>query len=170
MLYATETDPSLLKRMALTISSSITDATPAPKEIDTFPGDGLKPGSIEYHAEGLLGYQFFKRGFQAVYLEKGEDRDKLRVEDREFNLFLAIFNNSQDAEGALNTYRGSLLKRGKVDSTAPARFGPNGLEGEDPNRGKVIVVQKGFYLAGITGFHRVGYAEKLLEELVKNIQ
>jgi hypothetical protein len=170
MLYATETDPSLLKRMALTISSSIADSTPAPKEIDTFPKDGLKPGSIEYHAEGLLGYQFFKRGFQAVYLEKVEDRDKLRAEDREFHLFLAIFNKSQHAEDALKTYRTGLAKRGKVDSTVPARFGPNGLKGEDPNRGKVMVVQKGFYLAGVTGFDSAGHAEKLLEEFVKNIQ
>jgi hypothetical protein len=117
-----------------------------------------------------LGYQFFKRGFQGVYLERAEASNKLRGEDREFHLFLAIFNNSQGAEGALKTYRDSLSKRGKVDSTTPARFGPNGLKGEDPNRGKVIVAQKAFYLVGITGFDTVGHAEKLLEEFVKNIQ
>jgi len=204
MLYATEADPSLLKRMAMTISSSIAESTPAPKEIDYFPKGGLKPGSIEYHPEGLLGYQFFKRGFQGVYLQKNqdkvqgkaegedkersksevkakveekaetkgkvEDKDELRGEDREIHLFLAIFNNSQDAEDALKTYRDSLLKRGKVDSATPARFGLNGLRGEDPNRGKVIIVAKGFYLAGITGFDSVGHAEKLLEEFVKNIR
>ena len=170
MLYATEADPSLLKRMAMTISSSIADSTPAPKEIDSFPKGGLKPGSIEYYPEGLLGYQFFKRGFQGVYLEKTEDKDKLRAEGNEFHLFLAIFNNSQDADNALKTFRDSLSKRGKVDSTTPARFGPNGLKGEDPNRGKVIVVQKAFYLVGITGFNSVGHAEKLLEEFIKNIQ
>jgi hypothetical protein len=182
MLYATEADPSLLKKIAMTISSSIADSTPAPKEIGYFPKDGLKPGSIEYHPEGLLGYQLFKRGFQGVYLEKAEakvkveekDRSKLEGkaegEDKEYYLFLVILKDPKDAEDALKTYRDSLSKRGKVDSTTPARFGPNSLRGEDPNRGKVIIVAKGFYLAGITGFDSVGHAEKLLEEFIKNIR
>jgi hypothetical protein len=182
MLYATEADPSLLKRMAVTISSSIADSTPAPKEIDYFPKDGLKPGSIEYHPEGLLGYQFFKRGFQGVYLEKAEakvkveekDRSKLEGkaegEDKEYYLFLVIFKDPKDAEDALKTYRDSLSKRGKVDSGVPTQFGSNALIGEDPYRGKVIVVPKSFYLAGIIGFENVESAEKLLEEFIKNIR
>ena len=172
MLYATEADPSLLKRMAMTISSSITDSLPAPKEIDYFPKDGLKPGSIEYYPEGLLGYQFFKRGFQGVYIQKNQDKvqGKAEGEDKEYHLFLVIFKDPKDAEDALKTYRDSLSKRGKVDSTTPARFGPNSLRGEDPNRGKVIIAAKGFYLAGITGFDSVGYAETLLEEFIKNIR
>jgi hypothetical protein len=44
------------------------------------------------------------------------------------------------------------------------------VKGEDPNRGKVIVVQKGLHLAGITGFDSAGRAEKLLEAFLKNIQ
>jgi hypothetical protein len=44
------------------------------------------------------------------------------------------------------------------------------LRGEDPYRGKIILVPKGFYLAGIIGFDNVRNAEKLLEELVKNIR
>jgi hypothetical protein len=170
MLYATEADASILIRLAETISSEIPDSSPPPKEIDYFPKNGLKPGSIEYHAEGLLGYQFFKRGFQGVYLEKVEDKDKLRAEGDEFHLFLAIFNNSRDAEEAMKTFRDSLSKRGKVDSTTLARFGPNGLKGEDLNRGKVIVVLKRFYLAGIIGFENLKSAEKLLEGFVKNIR
>jgi len=170
MLYATEAGSPILIRLAKTISSELPDASPPPKEIDYFPKTGLKPGSIEYYSGGLLGYQFFKRGLQAAYLEKTEDKDKQGSDDREFHLFLAIFNNSQDAEDALKTYRENLSKKGKVDSTTPARFGPNGLKGEDPNRGKVIIVQKGFYLAGIKGFDNEGNAEKLLEEFFKNIQ
>jgi hypothetical protein len=170
MLYATESDSSLLKRMAMTISSSILDSTPAPKQIGYFPKDGLRPGSIKYYPEGLLGYQFFRRGFQAAYFERVEDKDKPKNEEREFHLFLAMFNNSQGVPDALKAYRDSLSKRGKTDSAVPARFGPNGLKGEDPGRGKVIIVAKGFYLAGITGFDNVRNAEKLLEAFIKNIQ
>ena len=170
MLYATEAGSPILIRLAKTISSELPDASPPPKEIDYFPKTGLKPGSIEYYSGGLLGYQFFKRGLQAAYLEKTEDKDKQGSEDREFHLFLAIFNNSEDAEDALKTYRENLSKRGKVDSTAPARFGPNGLKGEDPNRGKVIVVQKGFYLVGVAGFDNDEKSNILLFEFIRNLK
>jgi len=172
MLYATEADPSLLKRMAMTISSKIPDSSASPKEIGYFPTDGLKPGSIEYHPEGLLGYQFFKRGFQGVYIQKNQEKvqGKAEGEDKEYYLFLVIFKDPKDAEDALKTYRDSLSKRGKVDSGIPTPFASNVIKGEDPYRGKVIVVPKGFYLAGIIGFENVKSAEKLLEVLVKNIQ
>lgn len=170
MLYATESDHSLLRRMAMTISSRISDSSRPPGELNYFPKNGLKPGSIEYYPEGLLGYQFLKRGFQAAYLKKTGDKDKSEAEDAPFHLFLAIFNNSQEAQDALKTYGDSLSKRGKVDSTAPARFRPNGLKGEDPNRGKVIVVAKGFYLAGAVGFDDAGHTEAFLEEFIKNIR
>jgi hypothetical protein len=176
--------------MAMTISSSIADSTPAPKEIDYFPKDGLKLGSIEYHPEGLMGYQFFRRGFQGTYVEKdqvkveneakveGKDKDEVKAgskykttpDDKEFHVFLAIFNNSQDAENALNIYREDLSKKGKVHSWVSTQFGSNALKGEAPYRGKVLVVPKDFYLAGIVGFENLKSAEKLLEEFVKNIR
>jgi hypothetical protein len=185
MLYATEVDPSLLKSMAMTISSSIPDSTPAPKELIYFPKDGLRPGSIEYHPEGLLGYQFFKRGFQGIYIEKVKAEVKVKddvqekekskvaakgeIDEKENYLFLAIFKNSEEAISSLRIYRDYLSRKEKRHSEIPPQFGSNGLGGEDPNRGKVIIVAKGFYLAGITGFDSVGHAEKLLEEFVKNI-
>jgi hypothetical protein len=76
----------------------------------------------------------------------------------------------KDAEDALKTYRDSLSKKGKVHSEVPALFGSNALKGEEPYRGKIIVVSKGFYLAGVIGFENVKSAENLLEVLVKNIQ
>jgi hypothetical protein len=168
MLYATEADPSILKRMAKAISAGIPDATPAPKEIHYFPKNGLKPGSIEYYPEGLLGYRVFKRGFQGVYLQKNQG--KAESEDKECYLFLVILKDPKDAEDALTTYRNSVSKRGKVESTATARFGTSSLKGEDPNHGKVIVVARGFYLAGAVGFDDAGHAEALLEQFLKNIR
>jgi hypothetical protein len=182
MLYATEAGPPVLKELGTTMSSRISDRSPGPKEIGYFPKDGLNPGSIQYFPEGLLGYQFLKRGFQGTYVEKIEvkvkDEDKVekkegrkvRAEGKEFNLFLAIFKNSKDAEDALKIYRDSLSKAGKVQSENPGQFGSKALKGEDPYRGNVIVFQKGFYLAGMIGFENVKSAEKLLEAFVQNIQ
>ena len=176
MFYAAESNPDFLKQFAVSVSAKISDPSPPPKEIGYFPKNGLKPGSIQYFSEGLLGHQFLKRGFQGTYVEKDkvkvEDKAKAKaeVEEKEFSLFLAIFKDSQDAENALKIYRDDLSKRGKVHSEGPAPFGSHAIKGEDPYRGKVIVVPKEFYLAGIIGFENVKRAEKLLEEFVKNIR
>jgi hypothetical protein len=182
MLYAVESNLSILKELGMTVSSKILGPSLPPKEIGYFPKGGLKPGSIQYYTEGLMGHQFLKRGFQGTYVDKVEaqvkDEDKAKakvevkaeVEEKEFSLFLAIFKDSQDVENALKIYRDDLSKKGKVGSEVSTPFGPNALKGEDPYRGKVIVVPKEFYLAGIVGFENLKSAEKLLEEFVKNIR
>jgi len=182
MLYATESDSSVLKEWAMTISLKILDPSLSPKEIGYFPKEGLKPGSIQYYPEGLLGYKFLGRGFQGTYLHKvkAEDEGKEKVEvkgkvkaeaeGKEYQLFLAVFENSQEAMGALEKYRKELSKKGKVHSGIPAPFGSNALKGEDPYRGKVIGVPKGFYLLGAVGLGRERDAENLLVEFVKRVK
>ena len=184
MLYAVESNPPILKEFGMTVSSKILDPSLPPKEIGYFPKEGLKPGSVQYFSEGLLGYQFLRRGFQGTYIERDEvkvkdeveEKDKTKIEGevkaevKEINLFIAIFRNSQEALVALKIYKDNLSKKGEVHSPIPAQLGPHALRGEDPYRGKIILVPKGFYLAGIIGFENVKNAEKLLEELVKNIR
>jgi len=180
MLYATESDASILKEWAARISLKISDPSPSPKEIGYFPEKGLKPGSIQYYPEGLLGYKFLGRGFQGTYSEKvkAEDEDKEKVEakvkaeaeGKEVHLFLAMFENSQEAIGGLRKYREELSKKGKVHSGIPARFGSNALKGEDPYRGKVFVVPKGFYLLGAVGFEKEKDGENLLAEFTKRVK
>jgi hypothetical protein len=180
MLYGMEADPSPLKRMALTISSSITDSTPAPKELDYFPKDGIKLGSIEYYPEGLLGYQFLKRGFQGVYLEKAEAKARVenqpkakmevKEEDKEYYLFLSLLKDSKEAENTVNTFRDRLSKKGKVDSGASTSFGSKALKGEDTYRGKILLVPKGNYLLGAAGFEKDKEGEKRLAEFINNVK
>jgi hypothetical protein len=176
MFYAAEANSDFLKQFSKLVSLKISAPSSPPKEIGYFPKNGFKPGSIQYFSEGLLGHQFFKRGFQGTYVEKDEvkvedkAKAKAEVEEKEFSLFLAIFKDSQDAENALKIYRDDLSKRGKVHSEVVAPFGSHAIKGEDPYHGKVIVVPKEFYLAGIIGFENVKRAEKLLEEFVKNIR
>ena len=179
MLYATEADSSVLVRLAKAISSEIPDSSPSPKEIDYFPKNGLKPGSIEYYPEGLLGYQFFKRGFQGVYPKKAEDEKKVEVEieakgrdkdrtksgQREFKLFLAIFEDSQKANNALGDFEDNLSKKGKVSSVETGV-----LKGEDPYQGKVMVVQKGFYLLGVVGFEEEEEGKNRLAEFMREVK
>ncbi len=171
MVYSTESNPSALKQFSVAVSLKIKDHSPPPKEIGYFPTRGLKPGSIQYFPEGLLGHQFLDKGFQGTYVEKvevkAEDKDKVEVEDKEFHLFLAIFKHAQGAMSALKTYKEDLSKKGKPSSSS-VQFGIRALKGEDPYHGKVFVLQKGFYLLGVVGFEKEEYAENLLTEFMKN--
>jgi hypothetical protein len=170
MLYATESNPDSLKQFAKLVSSKISDTSSPPKEMSYFPKNGLKPGSIQYFSEGLLGHQFLKRGFQGTYLEKVDDKNQAKTEEKEFKLFLAIFKNSQEAMTALKFYKDDLSKKGKVSSESLIQSGTNALKGEDPYQGKVIVLQKGFYLIGIAGFEKEEDAENRLSEFVKSVK
>ena len=174
MLYATEANSSSLMRLARMISSEIPDSSPPPKEIDYFPKGGLKPGSIEYYPEGLLGYQFFKRGFQGVYLEKAEAKvkveEKTKSEDKEYYLFLVIFKDSKELENALKTLRENLSTKVKIHSETPIPFGPKVLKGEDSYRGKILMVPRGNYLLGAAGFEEDKVGENALTEFIKNIR
>lgn len=168
MLYATESTPDLLSQFSKIVAMKISDPTLPPKEISYFPKTGLKPGSIQYYSEGLLGYQFLKRGFQGAYIEKVEVKDK--AGDKEFKLFLAIFKDAQEATRGLKLYQDDLSKKGKVSSESLIQLGTSVLKGEDPYQGKVMILQKGFYLLGGVGFEKEEDAVNRLAEFVKNVK
>jgi hypothetical protein len=170
MLYATESGPAVLKEWAEKISSRIVDPSPPPKEIGYFPKSGLKPGSIQYFTEGLLGHQFLERGFQGTYVEKVEDKVEVKDKNREYQLFLAIFKDSQEAMNALKLYRDELSKKGKIHSGIPTQQRYDVLKGEDPYQGKIIVLQKGVYLLGVVGFEKAKEGEARLRDFVENFR
>ena len=179
MFYATEPDPFILKQFSMLLSSKISDSSGPPREIDYFPKKGLKSGSIQYFPEGLLGRQFLKKGFQGTYIEKGEVKSKAKIEDKvedeakpggkEFHLFLAVFRDAQEAMNHLRIFRNDLSKKGMVYSGSSHPFGPNSLKGEDPYQGKMIIVHKGTFLMGATGFIKEEAGEELLAESIRNV-
>jgi len=159
LLYAAESNMDALRQFSRLIASKITDTTPPPKEIGYFPKDGLKPGSIQYFAEGLLGKQFLKKGFRGTYTDDG----------RETHLFFSILKDSREATHALKLFQEDLSKRGKVSSEQVTPFETRTLKGEDPYQGKVIVLQKGLYLLGAMGFEKEERVIHRLKELMGNI-
>ncbi len=184
MLYAPEPNEDILRQFSKLISLKISDPSPPPREISYFPKKGLKPGSIQYFPEGLLGHQFLKRGFQGTYVEKAEDEkkvegeaktqaeddDKARTGGDEFKLFLAIFQNSEKANKALRDFKDNLTKKGKVFSGSIIEFEARALKGEDPYQGKVLAAQKGVYVLGIVGFREEEDGENRLAEFMKNVK
>lgn len=167
MFYATEANPDFLGQFSKLVSLKISDPSPPPKEIGYFPQNGLKPGSIQYFPEGLLGHQFLKRGFQGTYIEK--TKDKAEAKDKELKLFLAIFKDSQEATSALKVYKDNLSKKGKVSPGSVIEFKTSTLRGEDPYQGKVFILQKGVYLLGAVGFEKEEEGESRLKEFIERL-
>ena len=184
MLYATDPDPQVLKEFGRAVSSRIIDPSGPPREIGYFPTLGLKPGSIQYFSESLLGLGFLKRGFQATYREdtevevkaeverKTNDKGKTKAEnkDKEYHLFIAIFKSGGDARGALQHYRDYLTAKGKLDPKTPQGLGPHALSGEDPYKGRVLAVQRNSDIVGIAGFEKEEHAANRLLELIKKMR
>lgn len=172
MLFATEPDPQILKGFGLAVSSMITDRSQPPREIGFFPAQGLKPGSIQYVSESVLGLRFLKRGFQATYAEGRENKVEAKAEknDGEFQLFIAMFKNGEDAGKALQDYSDYLTAKGRLDPKIPQGLEPPALSGEDPYKGRVLAVQRKSDLLGIVGFNREGEAVNRLLDLMKNMR
>ncbi len=159
-LYAAESNRDTLTQFSRLIASKISDPSLPPKEIGYFPKEGLKPASIQYFPEGLLGKQFLRRGFRGTYPD-GE---------KETHLFLSIFKDSREAANALKLFQEDLSKRGKILSQNVTPFETRALKGEDPYQGKVIVLQKGFYLLGGVGFENEEGVITRLKELMGRIK
>ena len=174
LLYATERQASLLKQIATTVSQKIQDRSLPPAEIAFFPKDGLRFHSIQYFPEGLLGHQFLGRGFIARYSEKAPPEEKSlseaeKKEPQEFQLFLALFRNSQEAKRASVSYKEYISRKGAVQEAIQNDFATPAWSGEDPYQGKVLVLQKNGYLMGAVGV-KSPLAEIRLKELAKNLK
>ena len=149
-----------MQQLAAQISSRIPDHSPPRRELDYFPKDGLKAGSIQYFPDGLLGHRFLKGGFQGTYTN-GE---------KEYQLFLAFFRTPQDGQRAFDAFKEYLTQKGKVTPKVTTEFGSRALRGESPYQGQIVVLQKGSYLPGTMGIQIGEKEERRLAEFVKNIE
>jgi hypothetical protein len=167
-IQSSDSCSSSLKLFAQEIASQIPDNSSPPREIAYFPGGGLKPGSLEYFPDGLLGLLFLGRGFKASYREN-DDR-KTAPEGPDFQIFLSIFENSREAENALRDFRDYLSTKGRLTERTSVQFGTDALIGVDPYQGKTVVVNKGPFLMGAVGFEQDEAAERRLAELIKQVK
>lgn len=171
-LQSSRPDDTILKEVSKSIERLISGISDAPKEIGYFPKNGLKPGSIEYYPEGLLGNQFMKGGFKASYYgDAGQKAVSGETSTQtDCNLFLAIFDNPEQASEAMRLFRDKLIKNGKLSDHTSRTFGYDSLSGADLYQGNVMVLREGHYLVGTTGFEDTSFGELLISELLKKIQ
>ena len=172
VIQATESNPSTLKQLARMVESKIIDNSLPPKEIGYFPKRGLKPGSIEYFPQGLMGRKFLKRGFKATYVapDKSDAEPEAKSDSPDSTLFIAIFDNDEEAESALKEFKDALAKGASDQARVSMQPGFETAKGEDPYQGKLVVTRKGPYLVGTAGFENDKDAESLLGELSASIK
>lgn len=170
-MQATDANAQSLEQLAKAVDSKINDGSEPPKEVGYFPKDGLKPGSIEYFPQGLLGHEFLGSGFKATYIdEPGEkEQSELQRSGQDRCLFLAVFRDLQEAARSLELYYEDLSRRGAADMRESTQLGLKTLRGTDPYQGKVIVAQKGSHLIGAIGFEKERQGEKKLLELINKL-
>ena len=171
IIRATESNLSALRQLAKTIESRIDDNSPPPKEILYFPKKGFKARSVEYYPQGLMGRKFLGRGFKASYLAsvEADDGGESNAERYDANLFLAILDSDKEAEDALKSFQEALTKGVSEQKASGSATGFDMLKGDDPYQGKLIIVQKGKYLAIAAGFEKDSAAQRLLDKLINNI-
>ncbi len=174
VLQSTRSDDTILKELSKSIESRISGISAPPKEIGYFPKNGLKPGSVEYYPDGLLGNQFLKAGFKASYITDSEKKTDSTQPSQpsalpDSNLFMAIFDNPEQAFEAIKLFKDKLIARGKLFDQAKL-LGPSSFCGVDPYQGNVMVIQKDRYLVGTTGFEDQNQGTLLLSELYEKVQ
>lgn len=172
MLQSTIQNDAILKQLAQDIESQIASDSAPPKEIAYFPKEGLKPGSVEYYPDGLLGHQFLKRGFKASYMIRPQDKqnDAESSFKPEAQLFLAIFDNPEQAAEAIRLFRDKLATKGKLTDDKLSRLGSNAIVGTDPYQGNVMATQNGRYLVGMTGYENAAQGERLVAEMLPELE
>ncbi|MEW6529292.1 MAG: DUF6599 family protein [Thermodesulfobacteriota bacterium] len=172
VLQATEPNPSTLKQLARMVESKIIDTSPPPKEIEFFPKQGLKAGSIEYYPQGLMGRKILKRGFKATYVmpDGTAAKPESKADSPDSNLFIAIFDNAEESESALKEFKELLAKGATAQARTSAQPGFEAAKGEDPYQGKLVIARKGSYLLGAAGFENDQDAEGLLAEMAASIK
>lgn len=171
ILQSTQSNEAILREIATSIESRIKGNTKPPQEIAYFSVNGIKPGSIEYYPDGLLGLEFLGRGFKATYsgVDSGKSKLENPLEPQEFNIFISIFPGSTEASQAFKNFRSNLSGADAKTVDSDTATGLNTLLGSDPYQGKTLVIHKGSYLLGAVGFQSYEAAKRVVSELVARL-
>lgn len=130
--------PDTLADCAKTVASKLPDGRQKPAELTLLERPEIIRGTERYLPQNLLGYDFLNRGLMAdAVIGRGE-----------LQMFVLLGTTAELAAATFERYR-SQLTGAKV---GPGGRGGTFLEGVDPLYGPVIILKKGFCLAGALKF------------------
>jgi hypothetical protein len=151
--YDLDTDAeSVLTEITRSIIELLNCEKTLPAQISVFPKENLRPKSIQFIAENLLGYGFFKEGFQAFY----------NFGDESCRLFMIESSSIRETNELFDQYIFHIHHAPRIPGSIEYKV-------EDPYHGIGIIRKCERYVYGGFGLLDMEQLAKLLNRLQENI-
>jgi len=154
----TNLDQNVFLACARAITQNLPTNVNRPKELEMVMIPAVMQKSVRYIAQSLLGYDFFRRGFIADAVLKGE----------EMQVFIVLEDSRDASRKAFEQYSENLKTSG-IDVHVIETDGQISLNAVDPLYGNVFVEQVGRYLIGSVRFKNTSAAKQLVDQIRKRI-
>jgi len=154
----TSLEKDILLACARAIAKNLPQSALRPKELDALAMTEVVKKSERFLAQGLLGYDFFRRGLMADAIGEGGP----------VQLFIVLEDSRDSARKAFDQYR-AYLKTFKRDITVTEMPDRISLYAVDPLYGKVFAMQAGQYVIGVVRVKDFSFAVPLAEKLRKSL-
>jgi hypothetical protein len=148
-----------LERIVALSCGAIPGSTALPAILAPLPRERLVARSERYVARDLLGHDFLPGGVVATYRAGGRDAE----------LFFSELAGAAAARAAAGRLRTHLASSGAVEPLQPP-IGSDGFRFTDRVSGAGIAVRAGRFVAGVRGDLPAVIHERLLAELVANLE
>ena len=140
------------------ISRNLPAGKQRPRELDFLKIPEAVPLTEKYYASGLLGYDFFGKGFTGEVMI-GEGKAKSII----------ILGESEEAAARVFTEYGKYLKEVKALPQISNDKGGTVLHVFDPLYKGVVLHQSGQYVVGVVGLKEPHEGDPIVAQLVKRI-
>ena len=154
---ATGPNPDVLLSCAREISRKLPQGRGRPELLNAITVEGIVRGTERYISQGLLGYDFLRRGVTADALLKNE-----RVQ-----VFVVPEDSPGSARQAFDRYRSYLKASGKEVHDVGSS---DSLSGTDPLYGGVLAELSGSYIVGAVRLKDPAAAGNLVDRIRQKLQ
>jgi hypothetical protein len=148
-----------LERLVASACGATAGHAALPAILAPLPREHLVARSERYVARDLLGHDFLPGGLVATYAVDGHRSE----------LFFSELASATAARAAVGRLREHLAATGIVAAAAP-RIGEDGFRFTEPVSGAGLVIQAGHFVTGVRGDLPAAFHERLLAELVANLE
>jgi hypothetical protein len=148
----------LFRSCAETISRNLPDGKQKPRELDFLKIPEAVPLTEKYYASGLLGHDFFGKGFTGEVMI-GKARAKS----------ILILGESQTATAKIFTEYEKYLKESKASPQVSNEKGEALIHAIDPLYKGVVLRQSGQYVVGVVGLANPQDGDAIVAQLVKRL-
>ena len=158
-LNASDTTPMLsetVHQAALEISQRIESGRQPPPVLDLLPPRHLIEKSQKYISEGLLGYQFFPRGLEAIY----------KIETHQVKAFIVLGDSPAEADAAFNAFSDHIRTRGEDFKTFTTGESPS-VSGVLPYHQSVIAAKSDRFVCGLIDLQNSHEGLALLKDMLQ---